>query len=161
MRSLAGRAFLLALAVTAAAFEACGGDGAIDDALQVELTRLEFKIPGSLAAIAVTGDDAVVGEWRSAELSLFVNLSGSTDALGNNGKDEFRLTIMTIDGREATIERFMDPGGDATRPYVAAVHFADAGEGQQLTMFGRGATEDDQDTLLAIFRSLKFREADA
>ena len=153
------RVLTLAFAFAGALFMACtGSDGDIPDAQKVVVDRVEFQIPGEMSEIAVQGVDSFVGQWKSAELTLLLDLGGHSDPLGYDGKDEFRLTLTTIDGKAATIERFMDPGADAERPYVAAIHFSDAGEGQKLTIFGRAATEDDQEVLLAVYKTVKFNE---
>jgi hypothetical protein len=165
MRLLASptlRVFTFAFAVTAAMLMACGGSaGPIEDAQEVVVDRVEFQIPGTMSVLGVHGVDSFVGEWKSAELSLLLDLGGYSDPLGYESKEAYRVTITTIDGKQATIERFMDPGADSERPYVAAIHFADAGEGQKLTIFGRGATEADQDVLMAIYKTVKFNDSDA
>jgi hypothetical protein len=156
------RAFALVLALSAALLMGCTrGGGDIPDAQKVVVDRVEFQIPGAMSEVAVQGVDSFVGQWKSSEMSLLLDLGGHSDPLGYDSKDGFRVTLTTIDGKAATIERFMDPGADAERPYVAAIHFADAGEGQKLTIFGRAATEDDQDVLMAIYKSVKFNEDDA
>ena len=126
---------------------------------KVVVDRVQFKIPGDMTTVAVYGVDSFVGEWKSSDVSLYLDLGTSSDPLGYDAKDAFRITLTTIDGKQATIERFMDDA-DPQHPYVAAIHFADLGDGQKLTLFGRAATEDDQDVLMAIYKTLQFEDAE-
>ena len=150
---------LMAVAVTAVSV-ACGGSGGIKDPEEIVVAEaIEFKIPGDMDELGVAGIDSVVGQWESEGLSLLLDYGASSDSLGYTNKDGYRVTYLTISDRKAVIERFMDPEVDTARPYVAAVYFEDAGEGKKLPIFGRAASEDDQDLLLDIYRTLKWLDS--
>lgn len=143
----------------AMALAACG-NGPIEDPQKVVVAeRVQFTIPGDLTSNGISGIDSVVGRWSNADLQLLLDYGQSSDPLGNKGKDAFRLTLTTIDGEKATIERFTDAHGDPQRPYVAAIHFDDTGDGTQLTIFGRASTEDGQDLLMEIFDTIQWVDA--
>ncbi len=138
---------------------ACGG-GSIKDAEDVVVAnKIEFKIPGEMDEVGIAGIDSVVGQWESADLSLLLDYGPSSDSLGYSSKDGYTITFLMIGDRKAVIERFMDPEADAGRPYVAAIYFEDAGDGNQLTIFGRAASKDDQDVLVDIYHTLKWMNA--
>jgi hypothetical protein len=152
------RALLLSGVAVAALAAACGGGGIKDAEEVVVAGRIEFTIPGAMDEVGVAGIDSVVGQWESAELSLLLDYGTSTNSLGYTSKVGYRLTVLTINDRKAIVERFEDPQADVARPYVTAVYFEDAGDGNRLTMFGRAATEADQDLLLDIYKTLKFKD---
>lgn len=136
---------------------ACGSDGSIEDGREVVLAdKIEFTIPGSMEDRGVSGFDSIVGSWESATLWLLLNYGANSDPLGYTSKEGYSVTIATIDGKSAIIERFMDASADANRPYVTAIHIADDGEGQKLTIFGRAATEEEQDMLLDVYKTLNW-----
>jgi hypothetical protein len=109
--------------------------------------------------VGVAGVDSVVGQWESADLSLLLDYGNSSDSLGYTSKDGYTITFLTIGDRKAVIECFMDPEADASRPYVAAIYFEDAGDGNKLTIFGRASSEDDQKVLVDIYHTLKWLNA--
>ena len=95
--------------------------------------------------MGVAGVDSVVGQWESSDLSLLLDYGSSSDSLGYTSKDEYKVTFLTISDRKAVVERFMDADADASRPYVAAIYFEDAGEGNRLWAGGNGRRPEPAD----------------
>ncbi len=155
----AARVFALLVLVAMAVTMACGGSSIKDAENVVVANKIEFKIPGEMDVVGVAGVDSVVGQWESADLSLLLDYGNSSDSLGYTSKDGYTITFLTIGDRKAVIERFMDPEADASRPYVAAIYFEDAGDGNKLTIFGRASSEDDQKVLVDIYHTLKWLNA--
>jgi len=138
----------------------CRDSGPIKDAQIITVENVfTFQVPGDMSGIDSQGIDSIVGRFASPVMELDYDYSAHADALGNESKPEFKLTLLTIDGHEATIERYTDAEGSTALPLVAAIHFPDAGGGIGLTMYTRCADEDAQDLAVDIFRTIRFVDA--
>ena len=140
----------------------CRPGGPIKDPQTITVeSAFSFQVPGDMTGVDAEGVDSLVGRFESPVMELDYDYGASANDLGNNAKPEFKITLLTVDGHEATIERFQDSASDSSFPLVAAIHFPDAGNGSALTMYARCADEDAQDLAVDIFRSIKFSEADS
>jgi hypothetical protein len=154
MRTVLAAAILLAFASLAAG---CRAASSIKDARTVTVEgAFTFKIPGDMSGVDAQGIDSIVGRFSSPAMELDYDYGAQAGPLGNDSKPEFKITLLTVDGREATIERFVDTASNAALPLVAAIHFEDTGDGNGLTMYTRCVDEDAQDLAVDIFRTIKF-----
>jgi hypothetical protein len=159
-RSLLPAASLLAILLLLAA--ACADDSGIKDARTITVEgAFTFKVPGDMSGVDTRGIDSIAGAFAGPSIKLEYDYGAFSDPLGNDSSDGFKLTLLTIDGHEARIERFQDPSADASFPLVAAIHFPDLGNGNLLTMYARSRDEDAQDVAMDIFRSIRFIEAES
>jgi len=159
VRTLLAAAVLLAFAFVAAG---CRASSPIKDAQTVTVEgAFTFKIPGDMSGVDAQGDGSIVGRFSSPVMELDYDYGAQAGPLGNDAQPEFKITFLTVDGREATIERFVDTAGSAALPLVAAIHFEDTGSGKGLTMYTRCVDEDTQDLAVEIFRTIKFIDAES
>jgi hypothetical protein len=143
---------LLLAGVLAIAATACGGE-ATETVTFAD--RIQADIPADMERQDLQGFDSAVGRWSNGELELTYDIGRFSDPLGYGDRDEFRISLLTISDRSATIEYFYDTEMDSARPWIAALHIPDLGNGDALTMYVHAADEDGQDAALRIFRSLK------
>lgn len=158
-RSLLAVALLLAVLPLVAA---CADSSRIKNARTVTVENaFTFKVPGDMSGADARGIDSIAGAFESPAIRLTYDYGAFSDPLGNDSSDGFQLTLLTIDGHQARIERFEDPSADAGFPLVAAIHFPDLGNGNLLTMYARCRDEDAQDLAVDIFRTIRFIEAES
>jgi hypothetical protein len=148
------RVLLLFLLLPLVLLAACGG-GEKTRLVEVD-GRLTMKIPVDMEPGGIQGIDSAVGRWANGSLELTYDLGTHAAGPGNAGSEAFRVSLLTIDGRSATIEYYYDESGDMQRPYVAALYIADTGGGDRLAMFVRSSDENGQDRARRIFRSIEF-----
>lgn len=147
-RALAFLAPLFLLTVSA-----CGGS----NTQKVDANgAFTFTAPGDLVAIETFAFDAVVGEMASAEMKLSYNFGPNAPAPTGPGATSSKLSLLFVDGHEATIRYFEDRGGSAQYPYVAMLHVPQGPEGNRLTMFLRCSEGECIDEARTLFRSISF-----
>ena len=156
MRTILAAIAALAVVVLAAG---CRDSGPIKDPQTITVENaFTFQLPGDMSGVDAQGVDSVIGRFAGTALELDYDYGTFADPLGNDSKPEFKVTFLTIDGHEATIERFTEEGEGASFPLIAAIYFPDAGGGNGLTMYTRCADADAQALAVDIFRTIKFMD---
>jgi hypothetical protein len=129
---------------------ACGGQGS----QQVDVPgALSFEVPTDLVELDTLAFDSVAGELASASMKVSYDFGSNASAPTASGN---KMSLLFVDGREATIHYYEDKSGSAQYPYVSALHVPEATAGMRLTMFVRCADEDCSDEARAIFRTISF-----
>lgn len=116
--------------------------------------RFTFLAPADLQSKPVQGIDSFVGEYRSHSLTLGFDFGWYSNSLDDEQKAGFRQRWVTVSGRDAKLVVYTNPA--SPRPYVAAIHFPDLGDGlTRLTVSAAGQTPADQQDAIRIFSSLQ------
>lgn len=133
-----------------ALLSACGGDG--ETSVVHEAEGFTFAAPESVVAEPPAGGSGVL-----AGPGLRVAYDyGEKAKQPSAGKDDVRVSLLSIDGRNAYVEYFQDPGDRSGMPFVATLYIDDAGGGSRLAMVIRASEEDGHDVAKSIFRSVDF-----
>lgn len=129
---------------------ACGGQGS----QEVEIPgALSFKVPTDLVELDTLAFDSVAGELASANMKVSYDFGSNASAPRVAGN---KMSLLSVDGRDATIHYYEDRSGSAQYPFVSALHVPEAADGKRLTMLVRCADEECGDEARAIFKSVSF-----
>jgi hypothetical protein len=149
------RAILLLAPLTLLFSVACGGQ----DTEKLDVAgAFSIELPAEMVALETIGFDSVAGEFASAEMKLSYDFGMNAASPMSGGAESSKQSLLSIDGREATIHYYEDRNGTTQYPFVAALHVPNAPEGKRLTMFLRCAEDDCTDEARKIFRSLSWAE---
>jgi len=119
--------------------------------------RFSFLIPPDIKPDTVQGIDSYIGQFQSSNMQINFDYGGHSDPLQYSDKSEYEETITKSDGRKAKLVTFHDPAMNQNLAYIAAIHFADLGDGQtKLTMWVYGKGREEQIIATKILQSIKF-----
>ena len=126
--------------------------------IHVDAKFFEFFIPPDMKKVEIQGIDSHVGQFGSEKIKLIFDYGMYSDPLDDEkGMPNLTVRKERIDGRRTKIVSFRKSESD----FVLAVHFPKAGPGykggRKLTLYTDCVSESEYDTVMKIFRSIKFR----
>jgi hypothetical protein len=118
-----------------------------------------LRAPADLEEVEVQPVDSCVFELSSTTCSVTADYGGfSANLEGTTGLPEYTATLVTIDGRDATVVTVMLMSDDP-QLYGAAAHFPEvdpAKPGLKLTVWAACDTRPERDALKAILGTIRF-----
>ena len=144
---------LVAAGILASACGKPAGSGPtdIDGHQRLAARKFSVSVPPSWQLKELPGTDSYVGEIGGDGITLYFDFGWYSDPLSPANYPGHTRTSETIGGEQATIVVPNVVGSGVT-----GVHFPDLGGKVRLTISGRDLTASQQDTVLAIFRTIRF-----
>lgn len=130
---------------------------------KIDLGYFSFYLPPDMKESAAKGIDSFVWQAVSDSARLTIDLGAHSNNLTSYLEwPGFHQETVVIDARQGRIctfrqsDQFLD-SADGDRLYIAAVHFADIGRGNQLTLWFATNRPTDQQIAKRVFKSIKFK----
>jgi hypothetical protein len=117
----------------------------------VAAQTFSVSLPPNWELKELQGTDSYVGEIVGDGVTLHFDFGWYSDPLSPENYPGHTRTGETIDGKRATI---VVPNGGGNG--VTGVHFPDLGGKTRLTMSGQNVAASQRNTVLKIFRSIRF-----